>query len=60
MSQLEWVEKQLRRGRKVTPLDALKGCGCFRLAPRILELRRAGLKVRTVRSKQKRFAEYSL
>ncbi len=39
MSQTEWVRAELLKGRVLTPIDALDGCGCFRLAARINELR---------------------
>lgn len=39
MTQSEWVRTELLKGRVLTPIDALDGCGCFRLAARIAELR---------------------
>ena len=53
----------LRDGNRVTPLDALNLFGCFRLAARVCELRKAGWaiserKIKT--STGKRVAEYSL
>ncbi len=38
-SQHQWVRKQLEAGKSVTPLDALRGCGCFRLASIVHRLR---------------------
>lgn len=46
MTQNEWVLEALKRG-PVTPIDALQGCGCFRLGARILELRKAGHDIHT-------------
>lgn len=61
-TQRDWLRAQLIAGHAVTPLDALRGCGCFRLAARIDELRQQGLPIRTtiVRRNTKRFAEYRL
>ena len=41
-SQTEWILKRLQEGRTVTAMEALNGCGCFRLAARIKDLREAG------------------
>lgn len=41
MTQTEWILNQLKQG-PVTGMDALNGCGCFRLAARIKDLRQAG------------------
>lgn len=46
MSQAEWILGALQRG-PVTAMDALQGCGCFRLAARIQELRSAGHRIDT-------------
>lgn len=56
------IRAALKRGRKLTPIDALKEFGCFRLGARIYELKREGLNVRS-RLKNvngKSFAEYYL
>lgn len=37
----------LQKGMKLTPLQALKLYGCYRLSARILELREAGYPIRT-------------
>lgn len=47
MTQTAWILDALKRG-PLTPIDALDGCGCFRLAPRILELRQAGHRIFTL------------
>ena len=44
MTQQEQLTKRLRRGW-TTGLDALKDCGCMRLAARVLEMRQDGLNV---------------
>lgn len=62
-SQKKSIARWLEHGRKITPLDALRLVGCFRLAARICELRRSGMKIKTtmVRLRNgKRVAEYSL
>lgn len=46
MSQTAWILAQLKQG-PLTPLEALSGCGCFRLAARIAELREAGHQIKT-------------
>ena len=61
-SQTAWILEQLTRG-PVTAIDALNGCGCFRLAPRILELRQAGYDIETktlVLANGKHVAQYHL
>ena len=61
-SQNTQILKALKKGARITPMDALKRFGCFRLGARIAELRRAGhdIKTRMVSKGDKRFAEYSL
>jgi len=62
-SQKDQILKALKRGRKITPLDALAEFGCFRLAARIEEIKRLGHNIITkmVSSAEgKRFAQYSL
>lgn len=46
MTQNEWVLDNLKRG-PLTQMDALRGCGCFRLASRINDLRNAGHQIET-------------
>ena len=62
MSQTAEILKALKRGKKLTPLEALDKFGTFRLGARILELRQAGydIKTRMVRKGSSRVAEYSL
>lgn len=38
-SQHAWVRNQLKAGKPITPLDALRGCNCFRLASIVHRLR---------------------
>ena len=46
MSQSQWILNQLKIS-PVTPMEALAGCGCFRLAARIKELRQQGNDIKT-------------
>jgi len=46
MSQSQWILKALEH-RPLTPIEALEGCGCFRLAARIKELREQGHNIKT-------------
>ena len=50
----------LERRGSITPIEALNELGCFRLAARIEELRRAGHSIRTTIEKRrgKRWARY--
>ncbi len=61
MSQNEWILDRLQK-RPITALDALEGCGCFRLAARINELRQRGHNIITekVEMFDKSFARYRL
>lgn len=63
ISQRAVILTWLLDGRTVTPIDALNGCGCFRLGARIWELRhRFGypVKTRVVSRNGKQFAGYYL
>jgi hypothetical protein len=61
MSQTEWILENLRK-RPLTPLDALQGCGCLRLAARILELKSRGHNIvrEMVTDGDRTFARYRL
>lgn len=61
MTQNEWILKELQK-RPLTALDALEGCGCFRLASRINDLRKQGHNITTERVEmfEKTFACYRL
>ena len=54
----------LKRGEALTPMDALRRFGCFRLGARIFDLRRKGHPVTTDmitdEATNKRFAEYRM
>ena len=61
MSQTEWVLKEGKR-RWITPLDAYLGCGCLRLAARILDLKHEGYIVnkKMIHKNGKTFAAYRI
>ncbi len=50
-SQEQWILKQLQQGKQVTPIDALNGCGCFRLGARIFDLKQKGYNIFTEKFK---------
>ena len=63
-SQTARIKAALLRGEKLTPMDALRRFGCFRLGARIWELRhKCGMDIRAVRhttESGKTVAAYSL
>jgi hypothetical protein len=61
-SQTKSIREDLQIGRKITPMDALKKYGCFRLGARINDLRNEGMHIVTniIKKNGKRFAQYSL
>jgi hypothetical protein len=56
------IRTHLENGRDITPLEALDQYGCFRLAARIDELRKAGLDIETITETRngKKYAKYKL
>ena len=61
MTQENWILKALLCNKDgITALDALQGCGCFRLAARISDLRKQGHPIITesISSDGKVFARY--
>lgn len=63
-SQTARIKAALLRGEKLTPMDAMRRFGCFRLGARIWELRhKCGMDIRAVRhttESGKTVAAYSL
>lgn len=62
MTQEAWILSALQQG-PITAIDALNGCGCFRLAARIKDLRDAGHNINTTTldlPSGKRVAQYSI
>jgi hypothetical protein len=62
VTQNEQLRAALLAGRSLTPMDALRDFGCFRLAARVADLRREGLPIECVSETKngKRFARYYL
>lgn len=61
-SQNEQIEQHLKSGKSITPIQALRLYGCFRLSGRIFDLKRKGLNIKTdlVTRRNKTFAKYQL
>ena len=62
MSQSARILEHLRLHGAITPMDALRQFGCFRLGARIWDLKRQGHRIKstTVCANGKRFARYEL
>lgn len=62
MNQKQQIAKYLSKGKSITPMDALKKFGCFRLAARIADLRNEGVNIATkiVTKEGKSYASYKL
>ena len=62
MTQETQIINYLKTGKKLSPLEALKKFGCFRLGARIFDLKQKGHNIATQfkPKKGKTFAEYSL
>lgn len=54
------IRNYLENGNSITPLDALKLFGCFRLSARIYDLKRQGMVIQRnmITSNGKTFASY--
>lgn len=50
----------LQSGKPLTPIQALRKFGCFRLAARIAELRGSGHRIQTTTAKGKQYATYRM
>jgi len=62
MSQADQILLDLKRGKAITPLDALRDYQCFRLAARVADLREQGHDIVTdeIVKDGKRYASYRL
>ena len=58
MTQRDQILAALKQGDTLTPIDALRRFGCFRLAARINELRDEGVQINTHITKS--YAEYTI
>ncbi len=47
MSQTAQIAAYLKKGHKLTPIEALERFGCFRLAARVHELNRQGMNIKS-------------
>ncbi len=56
------ILRYLANGKSLTPLQAIRMFGCFRLGARIYQLKKAGHKIwsENVTREGKRFAKYTL
>ena len=62
-TQIAWVYAQLKKGRILTPLIAMDGCGTMRLAAIIHTLRQRGNNILTVQKETlhgHRYATYKM
>lgn len=61
-AQTKLIEKHLKKGKSITPIEALNLFGCFRLAARIADLRKSGMHIVTSYTERdgKRWATYRL
>lgn len=62
-SQAKTILQHMKQGYRITPMDALRLCGCFRLSARIADLRKLGYDIISDRVKVdggKHVAEYRL
>ena len=55
----QWVLTQLKRGRKLSPLEALEGCGTMRLAAIIHTLKLLGHDIVTIPASTGSCAKYA-
>ncbi len=62
MTQNDAIREHLMSGKSITPLDALRDYGCFRLAARIDQLRKQGYCITTEFETRngKKYASYRL
>lgn len=58
----EKLKEHLESGKSITPMEALKKFGCFRLAVYVDRLRKDGMTIHTemVKENGKQFARYSI
>lgn len=62
MTQIDAIREFLEKGNSITPLDALREFGCFRLAAVIFMLRDEGMDIETITEHKngKKYARYIL
>lgn len=61
-AQMKLIENHLKKGKSITPIEALNLFGCFRLAARIADLRKSGMHIVTSYTEMdgKRWATYRM
>ena len=61
-TQCKLILEYMQSHGSITPLDALREFGCMRLSARILDLRKLGWNIRTIKTTHngKKFARYIL
>lgn len=61
-AQTKLIEKHLKNGKSITPIEALNLFGCLRLAARIADLRKSGMHIVTSYTERdgKRWATYRM
>lgn len=61
-TQNQKILKHLQKGKKITPLQALRMFGCLRLSGRIYDLKKQGHKIKTdiIAVNKKHVGQYSL
>ena len=63
-AQLARISAALKNGKSITPIQALNSYGCFRLAARIHDLRKRGMRIKqkpvTNRKTGSTYASYAL
>lgn len=63
VSQTEKILNYMMKNTYITPMDALRECGCMRLAARIADIKELGYEIKTrmvVETNGTRYAEYRL
>ena len=58
-TQISWVYARLKKGRTLTPIQAMDGCGTMRLAAIIYQLRERGVNIRTTQQKTRTGSGYA-
>jgi len=62
LSQKQEILKYLKEGNELTPMEALRKFGCFRLGARIWDLKAEGWEIdtETIKENGKHFSRYKL
>ena len=59
MNKQNWVLQQLKRGRTLTPITAMAGCGTMRLAAIVYDLKASGHEIVTIPMHKKSGVKYA-